>query len=61
LEAVIPGYGKDIDSVLAGQASKDLIMKVENSLKKVIIRGKSEKDILNSGSDALFFWTARLT
>jgi hypothetical protein len=40
LEAVSPGYGKDIDCVLAGRASEDLIMKVENSLKKVIIRGK---------------------
>jgi hypothetical protein len=43
LEAVSPGYGKDIDCVLAGQASEDLIMKVENSLKKVIIRGKRRK------------------
>jgi hypothetical protein len=40
LEVVSPGYGKDIDCVLAGRASQDLIMKVENSLKKVIIRGK---------------------
>jgi hypothetical protein len=40
LEAVSSGYGKDIDCVLAGWASEDLIMKVENSLKKVIIRGK---------------------
>jgi hypothetical protein len=43
LEAVSPGYGKDIDCVLAGQASEDLFMKVENSLKKVIIRGKRRK------------------
>jgi hypothetical protein len=43
LEAVSPGYGKDIACVLAGQASEDLIKKVENSLKKVIIRGKRRK------------------
>jgi hypothetical protein len=43
LEAVSPGYGKDIDCVLARQASEDLIMKVENSLKKVVIRGKRRK------------------
>jgi hypothetical protein len=42
-EAVSPGYDKDIDYVLAGQASKDLIMKVENSLKTVTIRGKRRK------------------
>jgi hypothetical protein len=43
LEAVSPGYGKDIECVLAGRASEDLIMKVENSLKMVIIRGKRRK------------------
>jgi hypothetical protein len=39
-EAVSPGYDKDIDYVLVGQASKDLIMNMENSLKKVNIRGR---------------------
>jgi hypothetical protein len=43
LEAASPGYGRDIACVLAGQASEDLIRKVENSLKKVIIRGKRRK------------------
>jgi hypothetical protein len=43
LEAVSSGYGKDIAYVLAGQASEDLIKKVDNSLKKVIIRGKRRK------------------
>ena len=33
LEAVSPGYGKDIACVLAGKASENLIMKVEKSLK----------------------------
>jgi hypothetical protein len=43
LEAVSPGYGKDIACVLAGEASEDMIRKVEKSLKKVIIRGRSRK------------------
>jgi hypothetical protein len=43
LEAASPRYGRDIACVLAGQASEDLIRKVENSLKKVIIRGKRRK------------------
>jgi hypothetical protein len=37
LEAVSPGYGKDIACVLAGKASEDMIRKVEKSLKKVSI------------------------
>jgi hypothetical protein len=52
LEAVSPRYGKDIDCILAGQASEDLIMKVENSLKKVIIKGKRRK----RGVGRKFFW-----
>ena len=32
LEAVCPGYGKDIASILTGEASEDVIMKVEKSL-----------------------------
>jgi hypothetical protein len=43
LEAVSPGYGKDIACVLAGEASEDMIRKVEKSLRKVIIRGRSRK------------------
>jgi hypothetical protein len=34
LEAVNPGYGKEIACVLAGNASDDLIRKVEKSLWK---------------------------
>jgi hypothetical protein len=37
LEAASPGYGKDIACVLAGKASKEIIRKVENSLRKVAI------------------------
>jgi hypothetical protein len=33
LEAASPGYGKDIACVLAGKASKELIRKVEKSLR----------------------------
>jgi hypothetical protein len=43
LEAVSPGYGKDIACILAGEASEDMIRKVDKSLKKVIIRGRSRK------------------
>jgi hypothetical protein len=43
LEAVSPRYGKNIACVLVGQASENLIKKVENSLKKVIIRVKRRK------------------
>jgi hypothetical protein len=43
LEAVSPEYGKDIACVLAGQASEEMITKVEKSLRKVIIRGRSKK------------------
>jgi hypothetical protein len=39
LEAVSPGYGKDIVRVLAEKASEDLIRKVEKSLR----RGRSRK------------------
>jgi hypothetical protein len=40
LEAVSPGYGKDIACVLVGKASEDTIRKVEKSLRKVSIWGK---------------------
>jgi hypothetical protein len=43
LEAVSPGYGRDIACVLADKASEDLIRKVEKSLRKVIIGGRSRK------------------
>jgi hypothetical protein len=43
LEAASPGYGKDIVCILAGNASEDIIKKVEKSLSKVIIRGKRRK------------------
>jgi hypothetical protein len=43
LEAASPRYGKDIVCVLAGKALEDLIRKVENSLRKVTIRGKRRK------------------
>jgi hypothetical protein len=43
LEAVSPGYGRDIACILADKASEDLIRKVEKSLRKVIIRGRSRK------------------
>jgi hypothetical protein len=43
LEAASPGYGKDIDCILAGKASENMIRKVEKSLKKVSIRGKRRK------------------
>uniref|UniRef100_A0ACD5YZB1 Uncharacterized protein n=1 Tax=Avena sativa TaxID=4498 RepID=A0ACD5YZB1_AVESA len=44
LEAASPGYGKDIDCVLAGKASEDLIKKVEKSLRKVSVRGRRRKE-----------------
>jgi hypothetical protein len=43
LEAACPGYGKDIDCVLAGKASDDIIRKVEKSLKRVSLFGKRGK------------------
>jgi hypothetical protein len=43
LEAVSPGYGKDIACVLAGKASEDMIRMVEKSLKKVSIWGRKRK------------------
>jgi hypothetical protein len=38
LEAASPGYGKEIACVLAGNASEDMIKKVEKSLSRVIVR-----------------------
>jgi hypothetical protein len=43
LEVVSPGYGKDISCVLAGEASEDMIRKVEKSLRKVSIWGRRRK------------------
>jgi hypothetical protein len=43
LEAVSPGYGKDIACVLAAKASEDMIRKVEKSLRKVSIWGRRRK------------------
>ena len=43
LKATSPGYGKAIACVLAGNASEDLIRKVEKSLKTVTIRGNRRK------------------
>ena len=43
LEAVSPGYGKDIAFVLAGKASDELFRKLEKSLMKVTIRVKGRK------------------
>jgi hypothetical protein len=43
LEAASPGYGKDIACVLAGKASKDIVRKVEKSLRKVSLRSKRRK------------------
>jgi hypothetical protein len=43
LEAVSPGYGRDIVCVLADKALEDLFRKVEKSLRKVITRGRSRK------------------
>jgi hypothetical protein len=43
LEAASPGYGKDIDCVLAGKASDDIIRKVEKSLRRVSLFGKRGK------------------
>jgi hypothetical protein len=43
LEAACPGYGKDIASVLAGKASKDIVRKVEKFLRKVSLRSKRRK------------------
>jgi hypothetical protein len=38
LEAASPGYGKEIACVFAGNASEDMIKKVERSLSRVIVR-----------------------
>jgi hypothetical protein len=43
LEAVSTGYCREIAYVLAGQASEDVLRKVENSFKKIIIRDKRRK------------------
>jgi hypothetical protein len=43
LEAVSPGYGKDIACVLAGKASNDIIRKVEKSFRKISIWGKRRR------------------
>jgi hypothetical protein len=43
LEAASPGYGKDIACVLAGKASKDIVRKVEKSLRKVSLRSIRRK------------------
>jgi hypothetical protein len=43
LETASPEFGKDIDCVLAGKALEDMIGEVENSLKRVTIRGKRRK------------------
>lgn len=40
LEAASPEYGKDIDCVLAGKASEDIIRKVEKSLRKASLKGR---------------------
>jgi hypothetical protein len=42
LEAVSPGYGMEIACVLAGKASKDMIKKVEKSL-----RSKRKKRVIS--------------
>jgi hypothetical protein len=50
LEAASPGYGKDIACVLAGKASKELIRKVEKSLrtkrKKMVFTWKVPQQLL---------------
>jgi hypothetical protein len=50
LEAASPGYGKNIACVLAGKASKDIIMKVEKSLstkrKKMVFTWKVPQQLL---------------
>jgi hypothetical protein len=43
LEAASPGYGKDIACVLAGNALKDIVWKVEKSLRKVSLRSRRRK------------------
>jgi hypothetical protein len=43
LEAVSPGYGKDIACVFAGKAFDDIITKVEKFFRKVSIWGKRRK------------------
>jgi hypothetical protein len=43
LEAASPGYGKDIDCVLAGKASEDMFRRVQKSLKRVSIRSIRRK------------------
>jgi hypothetical protein len=49
LEAAIPGYGMEIASVLAGKASKDIVRKVEKSLrskrKKMVIIWKAPQQL----------------
>jgi hypothetical protein len=44
LEAVSPGYGKDIANVLAGKASEDMVRKVEKSFNKASIWGRRRKN-----------------
>jgi hypothetical protein len=50
LETVSPGYGMEIASVLAGKASKDIIRKVEKSLrtkrKKMVFTWKVPQQLL---------------
>jgi hypothetical protein len=53
LEAVNPGYGKDIACVLAGKASEDTIRKVEKSLRKVSIWGKIRRHGVARKADVL--------
>jgi hypothetical protein len=43
LDTASPGYGKDIACVLEGKTSKEIIRKVEKSLRKVTILGKRRK------------------
>jgi hypothetical protein len=51
LEKVSPGYGMEIASVLAGKASKDIIRKVEKSLrtkrKKMVFTWKVPQQLLD--------------
>jgi hypothetical protein len=43
LDTASLGYGKDIACVLEGKTSKEIIRKVEKSLRKVTILGKRRK------------------
>ena len=43
LEATSPGFGKDVDCVLAGKASEDEIRKVEKSLMSLLSGAKEER------------------